>query len=181
MSSIHPIALGDADAATSQALNAVKAKLGAVPNMLRTLARSPVALNAYMQLSGVVSAGTLPARQREKLALVVAEQNACGYCLAAHHALAGLAGLNADEIHAARDGRSNEPREAALLDLASAIVREQGKLSADVVARFKARGLSDADILEVLANVVLNIFTNYTNHIAGTEIDFPPVALTRAA
>jgi hypothetical protein len=30
-------------------------------------------------------------------------------------------------------------------------------------------------------NVVLNIFTNYTNHIAATEIDFPVVVLKKAA
>ena len=49
------------------------------------------------------------------------------------------------------------------------------------LASFKSRGLTDADILEVLVNVVLNIFTNYTNHIAATEIDFPVVVLKKAA
>ncbi len=41
------------------------------------------------------------------------------------------------------------------------------------VDSFKAAGFADGDVLEVLVNVVLNLLTNYTNHIAGTDIDFP--------
>ena len=76
---------------------------------------------------------------------------------------------------------ANALRDIAILELAQAITRERGHLSASKVAPFKSRGLTDADILEVLVNVVLNIFTNYTNHIAATEIDFPVVELKKAA
>ena len=76
---------------------------------------------------------------------------------------------------------ANALRDIAILELAQAITRERGYLSASEVASFKSRGLTDADILEVLVNVVLNIFTNYTNHIAATEIDFPVVELMKAA
>jgi len=33
----------------------------------------------------------------------------------------------------------------------------------------------DGEITEIVAVVAINIFTNYFNHIAGTEIDFPMV------
>ena len=36
--------------------------------------------------------------------------------------------------------------------------------------------LSDAEILEVIAAVALNIFTNYLNLAADTDIDFPLAA-----
>jgi uncharacterized peroxidase-related enzyme len=181
MPNINPINLSTADAATTKTLNAVKAKLGVIPNMFLTLANTPVALNAYMQLSGVAAEGKLNAKQREQIALAVGEQNACGYCLAAHSVIGGLVGLKPDEIDSARTAQSPNARDAAILELAAAVTRERGNLSAADVAGFKARGLTDADILEVLVNVVLNIFTNYTNHIAATEIDFPKVELKKAA
>ena len=37
-------------------------------------------------------------------------------------------------------------------------------------------GYSSAEIVEIVANVALNIFTNYFNHVAETEIDFPHVS-----
>ena len=46
---------------------------------------------------------------------------------------------------------------------------------------FKAAGPSEGDILEVVANVVDNPRTNYTNNVARTEIAFPVVALQLAA
>jgi alkylhydroperoxidase family enzyme len=46
---------------------------------------------------------------------------------------------------------------------------------------FKAAGFDDAAILELLVNVVLNIYTNYTNHLARTDIDFPAAPAQRAA
>ncbi|MBL8512209.1 MAG: carboxymuconolactone decarboxylase family protein [Betaproteobacteria bacterium] len=182
MTNINPIHLSTADAATTSTLNAVKAKLGVIPNMFLTLANTPVALNAYMQLSGVAASGKLSAKQREQIALTVGEQNNCDYCLAAHSVLGGLAGLKPADVDAARSASASDARDTAMLQLAAAITRQQGKLTAAEVAGFKAKGLSDADILEVLVNVVLNIYTNYTNHIAATEIDFPRVApLAKAA
>jgi hypothetical protein len=35
--------------------------------------------------------------------------------------------------------------------------------------------LSDAEIVETTAQVALNIFTNYINHVARTVVDFPEV------
>jgi uncharacterized peroxidase-related enzyme len=181
MPNIKPIALANADAATAATLNAVKAQLGVIPNMFLTWAHSPTALNAYMKLSGVAAEGKLSAKQREQIALTVGEENACGYCVAAHSVIGNMVGLKADQIDAARQARATDSRDATLLELAQSITRSRGHLSAAEVAGFKTRGLSDADILEVLVNVVLNIFTNYTNHIAATEVDFPVVVLKKAA
>lgn len=63
----------------------------------------------------------------------------------------------------------------AALRLARAIVEARGHVSdADVGAAHDA-GLSDAEIAEVTAHVALNVFTNYFNSLAGTEVDFPAV------
>jgi uncharacterized peroxidase-related enzyme len=180
MAYIQPLERNQADAATGATLDAIKAKLGVLPNMFRTFAHTPVALNAYMQLSGVAASGKLSARQREQIALAVGEANNCDYCVAAHSVLGKGAGLSAAQIELARDAQAENPRDAAVLKLAQAIVRERGHVPIAALDAFKAAGFGDGDILEVLVDVVLNIFTNYTNHIAGTELDFP-AAIKRAA
>ena len=79
-------------------LDAVQAKLGVLPNMFRTLAHTPVALDGYLQLSGATTKGKLNAKQREQIALVVGEANDCGYCIAAHGAIGRMAGLSEAQI-----------------------------------------------------------------------------------
>src|SRR5688572_4495707 len=111
---IQPLDPRAADAATAETLAAVKAKLGMVPNMFSTLARAPAALQGYLQFSGALGAGRLSARRREAIALAVAQENACGYCLAAHAALGKMAGMGEADVAAARAGSGAEPQEAAL-------------------------------------------------------------------
>ena len=156
-------------------LDAVQAKLGVLPNMFRTFAHTPVALNGYMQLSAATAAGTFNAKQREQIALAVSESNDCGYCIAAHGAIGKMVGLSEAQIMQARNGQADSSRDVAVLTLARRIVETHGHVPTAELDAFKAAGFDDAAILEVLTNVVLNIFTNYTNHVAGTEIDFPVV------
>jgi uncharacterized peroxidase-related enzyme len=167
--------------AIGASLDAVQKKLGVLPNMFRTLAQSPVALNAYLKLAEVTGGGRLDARQREQIALIVGERNDCGYCVAAHGAIGAMVGLTPAQIARARHAQADTPADTALLALAQRIVDERGHVPTAELDAFKAAGFDDGAILEVLANVVLNVFTNYTNHLARTEIDFPVVAKTLAA
>ncbi len=178
---IRPIDVSQATGTTATALAGVKAKLGSVPNLFATLAHSPGALNFYLQGSEALGKGGFTAKQRELIALAVAESNACDYCLAAHTAIGGLVGLKPADIEAARGARAANPRDAALLTLTRRIVELRGNLLQSDHAAARDAGLSDADILEAVAVVALNIFTNYTNHVAGTFIDFPPAAALKAA
>lgn len=181
MSKILPLDPAQADAATTSTLSAVRAKLGMVPNMIATMAHAPAAMDAYLGFAGALASGRLSVRRREAIALAVAQANRCGYCLAAHSALGAGAGLTKAEQDAARNGEATDPADAALLRLARRIVETQGRPDAAEIAAFRAQGFGDAELLEVIANVALNIYTNYVNHIADPEIDFPVVALDRAA
>ena len=181
MPAIRPIDPQQADTATAQTLAGVRAKFGLVPNMMATMAHAPAALDGYLRFAGALAGGRFSAKRREAIALTVAQANRCGYCLSAHSALGDLAGLARDEQAEARVATARDPQEAALLKLAESIVRTQGHPEADVLRDVRAQGFGDADVLEVIANVALNIYTNYVNHIADTEIDFPVVELERAA
>jgi uncharacterized peroxidase-related enzyme len=156
-------------------LQGVQKMLGAIPNLFRTAAQSPAVLDALVGMFGATSQTSLPARVRELIAMTVAETNGCDYCLSAHTALGKGAGLSDDALTKARDAIADEPKTRALLRFARQLVIERGRLSDDAHAAVRAAGASDREILEVVAVVVLNVFTNYINLVADTEIDFPVV------
>lgn len=158
---------------SKELLEAVKSKLGLVPNMTRAMAASPAVLDGYLQFSGSLSHGKLSAKIREQIALAVGQANQCDYCLAAHSAIGKMVGLTPDQIMDSRVGQAVDPQTSALLNFARRIVNQKGQINdADFEAVRKA-GFDDGIIAEVVANVALNIFTNYFNHVAGTDIDFP--------
>lgn len=157
-------------------LAAVKQQLGSVPNLFRVIANSPAALEGYLGLSGALGKGTLDARTRERIALRVAELNGCDYCLSAHTFLGKLVRLDDAELAAARDGRSTDAKAEAALRLVTEVVRTQGHVSDGALAEARAAGYTDAQLVEVVVHVALNVLTNYVNSVAGTEVDFPRVA-----
>jgi uncharacterized peroxidase-related enzyme len=163
-------------------LQAVAAQLGSVPNLFRVVANSPAALGGLLGLEGAASKGRLGARTLERIALAVAEVNACGYCLSAHTYIARkLVKLDDAEITANRHGVSNDPQAAAAVRFAVQVAQARGHVSDAQLAAVRAAGFDDAQIVEIVQAVVLNIYTNYINVVAGTEVDFPVVEPLRKA
>ena len=154
-------------------LDAVKARLGLVPNMTRSMAVSPPVLEAYLGFIGALGNGVLPARVREQLALNIGEANDCDYCVSAHCALGKGAGLNDQDILDSRRGASADPKADVLLRFARTVVEKRGLVEDADIAAVREAGYGDAEIAEVVAHVGLNVFTNYFNNVAGTAIDFP--------
>jgi uncharacterized peroxidase-related enzyme len=151
-----------------------------VPNMVATMAQSSAVASAWVGFNHALAQGSLSAKSRERLALVVAEENACDYCLAAHTFLGGKAGLSEQEILDNRRGTSDEPKVAAALAFARKLVRNRGQVGDAEVADLRAHGFTEGEIAEIIANVALNVFTNYFNIAAGTEIDFPKAPALKA-
>lgn len=162
-------------------LDAVKAKLGLTPNMMRTMAISPAVLEGYLNFGAALGGGSLPARLREQIALAVAEANGCDYCLSAHSALGCLAGLKDEEIAKSREGFSTDPKAEAALTFAVAVVAGKGDVSDAAFTQVRGAGFTDGEIAEIIAHVALNVLTNYFNKAAETVIDFPRVEAARKA
>ena len=158
-----------------QLLDGVHAKLGMTPNLMKTLASAPAALEAYLNFGAALGTGKLDAKFREQISLAVAQANSCEYCLSAHSALGKMAGLKPEEIGLSRQAHSEDPKRDAGLQFVQALVAQRGQVSDQALERVKAAGFSDGDVAEIVANVAINIFTNYFNHVAQTEIDFPVV------
>ena len=173
MARIHQVAPESATGKAKELLDAVQGKLGLVPNLTRAMANSPAVLEGYLGLSGALGKGRLSAKNREQIALAVGQANLCDYCLAAHSAIGKMVGLTPEQILDSRRGTAVDPKSDAVIRFARKVVDERGRVSDADIADVRAAGLNDGAIAEVVANVALNIFTNYFNHVAETDIDFP--------
>ena len=155
-------------------LDAVQARLGMTPNLIRTLAHSPAALQAFLSFGAALDSGGLPEKLREQLALAVAELNGSTYCLSINCALGRAIGLSEEEISDSRQGKSPDSKVRAALQFARKVVGERGGVSDADMARVRRAGFCDGEIAELVAHVALNIFSNYFSLVAGTALDFPP-------
>jgi uncharacterized peroxidase-related enzyme len=181
MPRISPLDPTTATGETVAQLEIARKMFGGIPNLVATAARSPAAVTALLSLFGDLASSSLGARTGELIAIAVAQANRCGYCLSAHTTVGGMHGLSPAELAAARQARSAGPKTAAILGLAVAVNGARGHIDDATLAAARAAGLTDAEIVEVVAHVALNVFTNYLNSVAQTTIDFPVVLLADAA
>jgi AhpD family alkylhydroperoxidase len=173
MARINPVT--NPSAHSQELLDGVKAKLGKTPNMMSTMGHSAATLDGYLKLSEALSKGELSGKAREQIALAVGQANSCDYCLSAHSAIGKMVGLSAEEIRDARLGSSGDAKTNAILKVATRLVEARGHLSDAEIADARSAGVTEAELTEIVANTALNLLTNYFNHVAATDVDFPAV------
>ena len=149
--------------------------------MFRAVANSPAALKSMWGAFGALGAGVIPAKLGEQIAVAIADRNACEYCLAAHTALGRKAGATTEEMQRAQAGESADARTRAALSFALKLVNDRGQVTDADVQDLRQVGFGDEEIVEILAHVALNLFTNYVNVAFAVPVDFPAVRLRRAA
>jgi uncharacterized peroxidase-related enzyme len=177
---IPPLDLERAEPEARSRLIQAKRDMGMLPNLYRVVAHSPASLAGYDGFARALEAGNLPRRVREQIALMVAATNACDYCLAAHRVTGRLARLSPGDIEAAERGEAADAQEAAALALARELLAQIGDVSDATLARARAAGWSEGDIIEIATHVAINLFTNTINRLARTPIDFGRVARASA-
>lgn len=181
MPRIAPVDHASAEGAQKEILDAIKAKVGMVPNLFATLANQPTILKAYLDFADTLGQGNLSAKEREAIALTTAGANSCDYCASAHVTFAKMMKVDDSEIEANLKASSADAKLNAALTFANAVVEKRGFVSDEDLAAVRAAGHDEAAIMEIIGNVVVNIFTNYVNHIAQTDIDFPVVETQKKA
>ena len=162
-------------------LDAIHTAFGATPNMFRAVANSPAALKSMWSAFGALGGGVIPAKLGEQIAVAVADRNACEYCLAAHTALGRKAGASAEEMLHAQAGEATDAKTQTALHFALKLVNERGQLDDADMQALRTVGFGDEEIVELLAHVALNLFTNYVNVAFAVPVDFPAVKLRRTA
>jgi alkylhydroperoxidase family enzyme len=80
-------------------------------------------------------------------------------------------------MNAAQIGQSGDARTAAALKFALQLVETRGQVSDNDVQALRAAGFNNGEVVEILAHVALNLFTNYVNVALAVPVDFASVAL----
>ena len=180
MARINLVTNESANAEQKALLDAIQSQLGMVPNFLKVFANSPDALKAFLGLHGIANAGSLDPQTRERIALALAQQNSCEYCLSAHSAIGRKAGLDNAEIAANRAGTSQDAKAAVAVKFARSLVEHTGEVTTAELLEMRNAGYSEADIVEVITHVGMNILTNLLGKAGRIDIDFPKVELKLA-
>lgn len=181
MSRLTQISDAAASADAAGLFAAIKSKAGMVPNLYRVMANEPAVLAAALGFNEALSKGSFDAKTREALALTVAGENQCDYCASAHSAISKSLKVEDAEIAARLHGKSSDPKLNAILRFAGAVVEKRGLVSDADLDEARNAGLRQGEIVETVAVTVANILTNYINHVAQTDIDFPLVRAQQAA
>jgi uncharacterized peroxidase-related enzyme len=181
MSRITVIDHNNANTEQKELLDAIQAQLGTVPNFLKVFANSPTALKAFLGLHGIAGEGSLDPQTRERIALALAQQNACEYCVSAHTAIGSKAGLNGAEIEANRAGTSQDAKAAVAVKFAKALAEHSGEVTTGELIEVRNAGYSESDIVEIITHVGMNILTNILGKASRVEVDFPKVELQLAS
>ena len=181
MARINLVTNESANAEQKALLDAIQSRLGMVPNFLKVFANSPDALKAFLGLHGIANAGSLDPQTRERIALALAQQNSCEYCLSAHSAIGRKAGLTNAEIEANRAGTSQDAKAAVAVKFARSLVEHTGEVTTAELLAMRNAGYSEADIVEVITHVGMNFLTNILGKAGRVDIDFPKVELKLAA
>ncbi len=180
MSRLSPINPAQAQGKSKDLLTAVQKAMGATPNLFTAMANAPAAMEGYLNFNSALSSGSLSPQLREQIALVTAGANGCGYCASAHTYLGEKAGLKKEELTSNLSGHSAEAKTQVALTFARRLIDARGAVSESDIQIVRDMGFDDEQIIEILAHVALNTFTNYFNEAFKTEIDFPKVEIDSA-
>jgi uncharacterized peroxidase-related enzyme len=177
MPRLQPVDPAAASGPTKELFDLVQQRFGRIPNAMKMLANSPPAFAAWWAFDQAMAGSSLPPSIHEQVAVLMANLNGCVYCLSAHTAAARAVGVSSADADHARHGAASDPQAAAALAFARDAVAARGDLSDAALGRARSAGLTDAQLIEILATVAMNVFNNYYNRMAAPAIDFPAVAL----
>ena len=160
-------------------LEQLKQQLGFVPNLAATMAESPLMLEAFRSLQGIFARGSLSGVEREVVAMTVAFETNCAYCMAAHSTAAKRHGASEEVLNAVRSGTlPADPRLVALRRFTHQVVGKRGQVSAEDMRTFLDGDFTQAQLLELLVGISMTTLASFMYHLAGTQLDaaFQPQA-----
>jgi AhpD family alkylhydroperoxidase len=152
-------------------LKGAMASGGQLPNFLGVLAGSPAALRGYARFRSELRHGSLTLPTLERIALAVSEHYRSQPGITMHTRTARQAGVGIDEVAAARDWESSDPREAALLRYLRALLEQRGHAPMHLHEEAREAGWSDEQLLEAIAYVSLESLTAMVNVAGEVPVD----------
>lgn len=178
MSRIPAHTIESAPEQSRKSLERLTRRSGKLLNIHAEMAHAPVVLAAYTGLSEAVAAhGTLTPAVKEAIALAVGQVNGCDYCQAAHTQGALKVGFTQEQTLQIRSGEITfDDHLAALIAVAQEAAGHIGHVSDQTWNAALQAGWTELELAELFAHLSVNLFTNYFNHYARTDLDLPAAA-----
>lgn len=167
MSRLRPLGRDEVSAEVAAVFARIEQRFGLVPNLFRTYAHFPALLKAnWDKTEALMFAGRLPRPLKEMIAVVVSQANASRYCTVAHGMALRQLGISQDqvaalcELQAAQlEGAQFDARDQAVLQFSRKAALTPREVTDGDVAMLRDLGLTDADLVEVVA--VMELFCAY--------------------
>ncbi len=176
------VTIADAPEASQDLRKGVEKMRSSTPNMFRLIGNSPATLEGYLSLNGALGKGQVNAATRERVALAIANCNRRDYCNSADTYLGkNLAKLSDAKTEANRDGRSTDTKVDAAIRFATKVARERGRITQSNITEVRNSVDTDAELVEIVGRVALNVLTNHVDEGFETEVDVPVFQPARAA
>ncbi|HWG66395.1 MAG TPA: hypothetical protein VN662_03125 [Rhodanobacteraceae bacterium] len=164
--------LATAPEKSKSALQALQKTFGMIPNLIGTMAASPVLINSLVGMFGNVHGASFSEAQVQTLLLTDAVTNRCDWAVAFHSTLALNEGIAPADVQAMRDGHSpKDPQLAPLSTLARTLIEKRGQLGDQDIDRFIKAGYDKELLLEAIAAVAASTITNYVGNVTRPPLE----------
>ncbi len=150
----------------------MESRVGFLPNLIATIAGSPVAMEIFLAGHSALAGTRLSPLERESVAITVSRVATCPYSMAAHSTFAAAAGGSPQTLVALRDGTEvPDPRLEALRRFAHELASSRGHVPAAEVDRFLAAGFTPEQALETATQAAFTTLANLIANLADTPVD----------
>jgi AhpD family alkylhydroperoxidase len=151
--------------------NAIDA-FGMLPNLIAKMATSPTMTEAYLTMGDIFSRSSLSPVEQQVVLLTVSRFHNCSYCVGAHSVIADMQDVPEDIVNAIRDNRDIGDEKLHILRVFTEhVLEKRAWVDNAILQSFYNVGYTQENALDVIVGIAMKTLSNYTNHIAGTELD----------
>ena len=168
----HTAATAPAD--SKARLAATEKAFGFLPGLYQVMADAPQLLEIYQRTHEAFQTTSFTAAEMTVVWQSINVEHACHYCVPAHTGLAHMMKVDPALTEALRnEAPLGDPKLEALRDFTLKMVRGRGVVAQSDFDAFYAAGYGTRQVLEVILGISQKVLSNYTNHVAQTEVDAP--------
>lgn len=172
MRNFETLTIENSTGRSNTVLTDAKETFGFVPNLLGKMAHSPELAESYLTLNRLFERTSLTPTERQIVLLTASRENECDYCVAAHSTIATKTDVDRDIIDSIRTDRPiADPKLQALRSFTREVVIMRGRPSDQAVDTFLKAGYTERNVFDIILGIGLKTLSNFTNHIADTELD----------
>lgn len=172
----RPLTVETAPERARPILTASTQKVGFLASPVARAATAPAVLEHLLRGFGAFDQTSLSHVEREVVAMTVAFEHACHYCMALHSAMNARAPELAPLVEALRAGTPlPDPRLEALRVFTREVLTLRGRPAPATWDAFAAAGFTEQQALETVLGVGVYVLSTFVNIATRSELD-PPLA-----